>query len=133
MAAGRAGTEAGERMTRLRLTEDGPGLSLHYGDTRLLRYVFEPQLALVESPQRYLHPLRTLAGDDVSLHARAAPRRRRELLGGVTWVRGSGYEQLANNGAAHAEELALRYAVVVADGGGDRVPQWARLGSQSWS
>jgi hypothetical protein len=94
----------------VRLRHVGDTLSIHYGPTELLRYVYEPDDAQRESPRPYLHPLRTLGGDEVTLYrphdhvwhkglALSLPHVGEEnFWGGVTWVRGQGYRQLPNNG-----------------------------------
>ena len=43
-------------------------LELHYGDVELFRYVYRPQMAPEESPKPYFHPMRTLAGNVVTIY-----------------------------------------------------------------
>ena len=86
-------------------------MALHYGQTQLFRYVYDPDDAQLESPRPYLHPLRTLAGDEVTLYRPHDHVWHKGLVlslphvgdanfwGGVTWVRGEGYQQLPNNGS----------------------------------
>ncbi len=93
----------------------GPAaLSFAAGGVELARYVYEPADARRESPRPYFHPLRTLAGDVVSLYrphdhvwhkgiAWSLPNVRdsagtANFWGGPTYLRGRGYEQLPNNG-----------------------------------
>jgi hypothetical protein len=90
---------------RLRFSHDG---------TELARYTYEPADAQLESPRPYFHPLRTLAGDVVSLYRphdhvwhkgitwslpnvsdSGGPA---NFWGGPTYLRDRGYVQLANNG-----------------------------------
>jgi len=96
----------------LRLDHNGgPSLSIHCGPTELLRYVYEPIDAQLEAPRPYFHPLRTLAGDEVSLYrphdhvwhkglALSLPNvGPANFWGGPTYLRKGGYQQLPNNGA----------------------------------
>ena len=55
-------------MTGLRLTRDQDALAVSHGEQQLLRYVYRPTEAQLESPRPYFHPLRTLTGDCVSLY-----------------------------------------------------------------
>lgn len=95
----------------MELTDDGQALLLRVGDTELLRYVYRPPEPQVESPRPYLHPVRTLAGDVVSIYRphdhvwhkgiswslpNVGPA---NFWGGPTFVRDEGYRQLPNNGA----------------------------------
>ena len=82
----------------------------HGRDTELLRYVYRPPEAQLESPRPYFHPLRTLRGDVVSLYrphdhvwhkgiAWSLPNvGPANFWGGTTYQRGHGYRQLPNNG-----------------------------------
>jgi hypothetical protein len=93
------------------LHDDGAGLTVHYGHEQLLRYVYRPNDARLESPRPYFHPLRTLAGQEVTAYrpedhvwhkglSLSLPHvGSQNLWGGVTWVRGRGYHQLDNNGS----------------------------------
>lgn len=108
---------AGQRVSALRLADDGTALSVHDGQTELLRYVYEPRDAQVESPRPYVHPLRTLSGDETTLYrphdhvwhkglSLSLPNigtgsGTENFWGGVTWVRDQGYRQLPNNGSMH--------------------------------
>jgi Family of unknown function (DUF6807) len=97
-------------MTALLLDDDDTALTVHYGDVELLRYVYRPDDAQLESPRPYVHPLRTLAGDSVTVYrphdhvwhkglALSLPNvGDQNFWGGVTWVRDEGYRQLPNNG-----------------------------------
>lgn len=91
-----------ERGRSLRLTHDG-------GD--LFRYVYRPWDAQLEAPRPYLHPIRTLGGDVVSLYrphdhvwhkgiAWSLPNvGPANFWGGPTYLRDAGYRQLANDGS----------------------------------
>ncbi|MGH3880245.1 MAG: PmoA family protein [Actinophytocola sp.] len=97
------------------LTAEPGRLRFSHGDTELARYVYEPTEVQLESPRPYLHPLRTLAGDVVSLYrphdhvwhkgiAWSLPNvsdssGTANFWGGPTYRRGRGYEQLPNNGS----------------------------------
>jgi hypothetical protein len=98
-------------VTTLRLDDDGRALTVHYGDTELARYVYDPDDPQLESPRPYFHPLRTLAGDVITVYrphdhvwhkglALSLPNVGEEnFWGGVSWVRGEGYRQLHNDGS----------------------------------
>ncbi len=85
-------------------------LELQYQGQTLFRYVYEPDTAARESPRPYFHPLRTLAGNEVTLfrphdhlwHAglsmTSANLSGENFWGGPTYVRDTGYVQLDNNG-----------------------------------
>lgn len=95
------------------------------GDVDLLRYVFVPDSPQLESPKPYLDPLRTRAGHVVSLFrpwdhvwhkgiAWSLPVVDDEnFWGGPTYVDGSGYVQLPNDGTQRHRDL-------VAGGDGDQ-------------
>ncbi len=97
------------------LTDDGALVRARWQDphgreTELLRYVYQPPEAQLESPRPYFHPLRTLRGDLVSLYrphdhvwhkgiAWSLPNvGPANFWGGPTYLRGHGYRQLPNNG-----------------------------------
>ncbi|HEY7593332.1 MAG TPA: PmoA family protein [Actinophytocola sp.] len=92
------------------LTTGTAWLRFSHDGTELARYVFEPWDVQLESPRPYFHPLRTLAGDVVSLYrphdhvwhkgiAWSLPHvGPANFWGGPTFRRGRGYEQLPNNG-----------------------------------
>jgi hypothetical protein len=94
-------------------------LSIRHDDAELFRYVYLPPEAQLESPRPYLHPVRTLRGDVVSIYrphdhvwhkgiALALPNVGPEnFWGGVTYRRGDGYIQLPNNGAMRHESFDL--------------------------
>jgi len=42
-------------------------IDLLYGNTRLFRYVYRPDTPPLESPKPYFHPVRTLAGNNVTV------------------------------------------------------------------
>lgn len=85
-------------------------IELCYGDQPLFTYVYESKTPTRESPRPYFHPLRTLAGNEVSLFRPydhlwhvglslcIANLSGENFWGGPTYVRESGYVQLENNG-----------------------------------
>ncbi|HEX2186165.1 MAG TPA: PmoA family protein [Chloroflexota bacterium] len=85
-------------------------LEVHYGPVELFRYVYRPQTEARESPKPYLHPIRTLAGNEVTIyrphdhvwhHGLAmtqAVLSGQNFWGGPSYVRDRGYAQLPNNG-----------------------------------
>lgn len=91
--------------------DDGTAVTFALDGHALARYVYRPTDAQLESPRPYLHPIRTLAGEVVSLlrphdhvwHkgiAWSLPHvGQHNFWGGPTWVRERGYEQLDNNGS----------------------------------
>ncbi|HEX4212725.1 MAG TPA: PmoA family protein [Candidatus Dormibacteraeota bacterium] len=94
-------------LTRL---EDGD-LEYRCGNTALFRYVTAPPEPLMESPKSHFHPLRTLAGDVVTIHRpwdhawhhglsmTASQLSGQNFWGGPTYLRDRGYAQLDNNGS----------------------------------
>src|SRR5215469_4572387 len=86
-------------------------LELRYQGQTLFRYVYEPGTAPVESPKPYFHPLKTLAGNEVTvfrphdhlwhtgLSLTAPNLSKQNFWGGPTYVRDTGYIQLDNNGS----------------------------------
>jgi len=90
----------------------GESVTVGVGDTLLATYVYRPGTARLESPKPYLHPLRTLAGDEVTLFrphdhvwhkgiAWSLPYvGEHNFWGGPTYVHGSSYVQRPNNGSA---------------------------------
>ncbi len=91
-------------------SSDGRSQAVSWDGTELFRYVYAPGEAQLESPRPYFHPLRTLRGDLVSLYrphdhvwhkgiAWSLPNvGPANFWGGPTYLRGRGYQQLANNG-----------------------------------
>ena len=111
----------------LKLTEDdGRALRITCDEMELLRYVYRPWDARLESPRPYFHPLRTLGGDLVTLYrphdhvwhkgiAWSLPNvGPANFWGGPTFLRDGGYQQLANNGATVHREFELTSATEVA-------------------
>ncbi|MDT5037861.1 MAG: hypothetical protein QOE03_3046 [Micromonosporaceae bacterium] len=90
--------------------EHGRSLRVRYGDTELLRYVYRTWEPQVESPRPYLHPVRTLGGDEITAYrphdhvwhkgvAWSLPFVGDDnFWGGGSYLHGSGYVQLPNNG-----------------------------------
>lgn len=101
------------------LQQDGTALTAAWDGTELFRYVYLPSDVQLESPRPYLHPVRTLAGDLVSLYrphdhvwhkgiALSLPNLGPEnFWGGPTFRRSDGYIQLPNNGAMRHESFGL--------------------------
>ncbi|BEL04425.1 PmoA family protein [Actinoplanes sichuanensis] len=95
----------------------GRSVTVSAGDKPLFTYVYAPGTAQLESPKPYLHPIRTLAGDLVSLYrphdhvwhkgiAWSLPHvGEHNFWGGPTYVHGQFYVQLDNNGSATHREL----------------------------
>jgi hypothetical protein len=89
--------------------QDGP-IACSWDGVELFRYVWEPTEAEVESPRPYLHPIRTLAGDEVSLYRphdhvwhkgiawSLSEVGGMNFWGGPSYRRDRGYAQLHNNG-----------------------------------
>lgn len=112
----------------------GRELEVRLGDRLVLRYVYAPEVAAVEAPKPYFHPLRTLAGETVTLfrphdhvwhHGLAmtcANLSGENFWGGATYVTGRGYVQLDNVGRIAHEEweaggpLVERLAWITHDG-----------------
>ena len=90
----------------------GRSVTVSAGDVSLFTYVYRPDTPRLESPKPYLHPIRSLAGDEVSLFrphdhvwhkgiAWSLPHvGEHNFWGGPTYVHGSFYVQLENNGSA---------------------------------
>ncbi|WP_105566487.1 DUF6807 domain-containing protein [Microbacterium halophytorum] len=98
-------------MTGLRMTHEiGREIAVRDGEVELFRYVYAPDDPQLESPRPYVHPLRTRAGNDVSLYrphdhvwhkglSWSLPVvNDQNFWGGPTYIRGEGYVQLPNNG-----------------------------------
>lgn len=97
-------------MNKLSIHKSSNYVELSYRDGPLFRYVYAPEDDLVESPKPYFHPLRTLAGNEVTvfrphdhiwhkgLAMTAANLSGQNFWGGPTYVRDEGYVQLENNG-----------------------------------
>jgi hypothetical protein len=95
----------------LRLRHDlNDAVEVRHGQDLLYRYVYEPRTAPDESPKPYLHPLRTLAGEEVTLFRphdhlwhtglsmTSAQLSGQNFWGGPSYVRDRGYVNLDNNG-----------------------------------
>jgi Methane oxygenase PmoA len=81
-----------------------------WGDAELFRYTYRPDDPQLESPRPYFHPVRTLAGDPVSIFrphdhvwhkgiALSLPNVGPENFWGGPTFRQGGYVQVANDGA----------------------------------
>lgn len=98
-------------MTGLQLEQTQNALSFTTGGVELCRYIWRPDNVQLESPRPYLHPLRTLGGEVVSLYrphdhvwhkgiTLALPNvSETNFWGGPTYVRDHGYQRLDNNGS----------------------------------
>jgi hypothetical protein len=85
-------------------------IELQYQGQTLFTYVYEPATPMLESPRPYFHPLKTLAGNTVSLFRpydhrwhvglslTMANLSGENFWGGPTYTRAAGYVQLENNG-----------------------------------
>ncbi|GAA2345177.1 PmoA family protein [Dactylosporangium salmoneum] len=90
----------------------GRSVTVCTGDVALFTYVYRPDTPRLESPKPYVHPIRTLAGDVVSVFrphdhvwhkgiAWSLPHvGEHNFWGGPTYVHGGSYVQLDNNGSA---------------------------------
>jgi len=130
-------------MSDVSLVDDGVALSLHCGSTELMRYVYRPDDPTLESPRPYAHPLRTLAGDVVTIYrphdhvwhkglALSLPNvGEANFWGGVTWERDHGYVQRSNNGAM--QHIAFDRAAV-ADGAAviEQRLSWVTEPGETW-
>lgn len=95
----------------------GTSLTVLHDGRPLFGYTYTPDTVQLESPKPYLHPIRTLDGDLVSLFrphdhvwhkgiAWSLPNVGDDnFWGGPTYLRGQGYVQLPNNGAATHDTL----------------------------
>jgi hypothetical protein len=95
----------------------GRSVTVSAGDVALFTYVYRPDTPQRESPKPYLHPIRTLGGDLVSLFrphdhvwhkgiAWSLPYVGvHNFWGGPTYVHGQFYVQLENNGSAEHRRM----------------------------
>jgi len=103
----------------------GRSVTVSAGGVGLFTYVYRPDTPRLESPKPYLHPIRTLAGDVVSLFrphdhvwhkgiAWSLPNvGPQNFWGGPTFVRDKGYVQLDNNGTMAHCSLSLTADTIV--------------------
>jgi hypothetical protein len=101
--------------TQLAFTDDGTALTFTAGGQEIARYTYLPGDEQYESPRPYFHPLRTLAGDEVTISrpwdhvwhkglSWALPNVGKDnFWGGATYTRDTGYANLDNNGAMNHE------------------------------
>jgi hypothetical protein len=101
------------------LHQGSTAVAVAWNDAELFRYTHLPSDARLESPRPYFHPVRTLAGDLVSLYrphdhvwhkgiAWSLPNVGPDnFWGGPTFRRGEGYIQVPNNGAMRHEGFDL--------------------------
>ncbi|HEX6352044.1 PmoA family protein [Actinophytocola sp.] len=122
----------------MELTDSGSAVTARHDGVELCRYVYRPPEPAIESPRPYFHPVRTLAGHEVSIYrppdhvwhkgiAWSLPNvGPQNFWGGPTFVRGKGYVQLDNNGAMANRSLTVS---------GDRVDQeldWLTSDGSRW-
>ncbi|MBO0772015.1 MAG: PmoA family protein [Actinobacteria bacterium] len=122
---------------------DAGGTEPAAGPPELLRYVYQPDDPQLESPRPYFHPLRTLGGDLVTLYrphdhvwhkgiAWSLPNvGPANFWGGVTYLRGQGYRQLANNGRTRHDS----FREIAADGDCLRLAEdltWITEQGETW-
>ncbi|QFU89114.1 PmoA family protein [Amycolatopsis sp. YIM 10] len=119
---------------------DGDGVfTVTEGEVELLRYTYRPDIAEFECPSPSFHPLRTLDGDVVTgnrphdhrwhkgLAMTASHLDDQNFWGGVSWVRGQGYQVLPNVGSlVHRDFLALTPDRVVEE------IDWLTAAGQKW-
>lgn len=95
--------------------DEDAAVSVAWRGTELFRYVHVPGEPVLESPKPFLHPMRSLAGDVVSLYRPhdhiwhkglylgVANYGEHNVWGGHTWVPGEGYRASANHGRIRHE------------------------------
>ena len=95
--------------------EIGDQLQVYHGDNHLFTYVYRSKDAAVEAPRPYFHPIKTLAGDTITIFRPHDHRWHHGLSfvlphvnghnfwGGNTYVHGQGYLLLDNIGWQSAE------------------------------
>ena len=130
-------------MTTLAISDVNDALTVTAGDVELCTYVYNSDVAQVESPRPYIHPLRTWDGKLVSLYrphdhvwhkgiSLALPNVGPEnFWGGPTFVRGRGYVGMPNNGT----QLHKGFDTVDVVDGVARVDQqlaWITEGGATW-
>jgi hypothetical protein len=120
------------------LKDDGAAITVGHDGVELCRYVYRPPEPAIESPRPYLHPVRTLTGDEVSIYrphdhvwhkgiAWSLPNvGPQNFWGGPTFVRDKGYVQLDNNGAQVHRSLA------VSDGTVTQNLDWLTSSDELW-
>ncbi|GAA1309196.1 PmoA family protein [Pseudonocardia xinjiangensis] len=102
--------------------EHGRSVSVTHHGAQLLRYVTHPWDPQLESPRPYVHPLRTLSGQLVSLYRPhdhvwhkglgfALPNvGEHNFWGGPTYTRGPGYRQSDNDGSMRHRSFDVLHA-----------------------
>lgn len=136
-------------MTAALSVDDRDGaVSVRASGVELFRYVHAPDDPQVESPRPYLHPVRTLDGDVVSIYRphdhpwhkgislALANVGGANFWGGVTFRRGLGYVQLPNNGSVrHLAFDAVTIDPAACDGGAVRLTErlrWVTEQGETW-
>lgn len=128
----------------LEVADTGKGaLTIVAGDLELARYVYEPDVVQAEAPSPYLHPVRTTAGDVVSLFRPHDHRWHhgiqlalphvadQNFWGGPTFVRDKGYQMLENSGTQRHDG----FDEVAHDGGSARIGErltWITQAGETW-
>ncbi len=130
-------------MSSLRIERDDEAVELLWAERPLLRYVYRNTGPQYESPKPYLHPVCTLCGDVVTafrpedhvwhkgIQMTAPSVSGQNFWGGATYVHGSGYVDLPNNGAMEHRE----WERVAADGANARLQErltWRTLVGEAW-
>lgn len=101
------------------------GYAAQNGEQNLFTYVYVPDMPPNESPKPYFHPMHTLGGNEISCyrpydhlwhkglqmtmaHLTAGDGEPQNFWGGGSYVHGTGYVQLPNNGSmVHREWTAV--------------------------
>jgi hypothetical protein len=123
--------------------QGGRSLDVRCDEHLLLTYVYAPDDPQLESPRPYFHPVRTLAGDEISLYrphdhvwhkgiAWSLPNVGTEnFWGGPTYLRGRGYEQLPNNGTVAHRAFEWMTVTTARIEVGERL-DWITAGGDVW-
>jgi methane monooxygenase PmoA-like len=121
----------------------GETIDVLWGDTRLVTYAYGLPMPAYESPKPYLHPVRTLAGDVVTAYRphdhvwhkgiqMTAPNLSgQNFWGGATYVHGSDYIDLPNNGRMEH----MGWEAVESDGRSARLAErleWRTEAGEHW-
>src|SRR5215213_11448705 len=121
--------------------EVGEAVEVRHGRELLFRYVYEAGVDAAESPKPYFHPLRTLAGEEITLFRphdhpwhtglamTSAYLSGENFWGGPTYVRGEGYQWIENQGRIRHDD----WSEIRSDGSSlkERV-SWISHGGETW-
>jgi Methane oxygenase PmoA len=138
----------------MELAHDEAALTVSYEGTELARYVYRPGDAQRESPRPYFHPVRTLAGNVVTIYrphdhvwhkgiALSLPHVDGENFWGGPTFRDGGYVQLPNDGAMRHDafdEAEARGGVVriaqrltwITEAGQGKIAERRRIAVTAW-